>query len=99
MEKVNGYLAEKQLCNRLEEACTTRIVNIRRDVKPDNMLLKDDSTTLKLADFNRVSDFAIANSSRGPFSVGGLPPPHTPWVAVGGLRPPTPLQNVGLRPP
>ena len=48
---------------------------------------------------DRVSDFAICNSSRGPFSVGGLPPPHTPRVAVGGLRPPTPLRKVGLRPP
>ena len=26
----------------------------------------------------RVPDFAIGNSSKGPFSVGGLPPPHTP---------------------
>ena len=48
---------------------------------------------------DRVPDFAIGNSSKGPFSVGGLPPPHTPRVAVGGLRPPTPLRKVGLRPP
>ena len=49
--------------------------------------------------FDRVPDFAVGNSSKGLFSVGGLPPPHTPRVAVGGLRPPTPLRKVGLRPP
>ena len=42
---------------------------------------------------------AIANSSRVHFSLGGLLPRQTPRVAVGGLRPPTPLQKVGLRPP
>ena len=47
----------------------------------------------------RVPDFAIGNSSRVHFSLGGLPPPQTPRVAVGGLRPPTPLRKVGLRPP
>ena len=47
----------------------------------------------------RVPDFAIGNSSRVHFSLGGLPPPHTPRVAVGGLRPPTPLRKVGLRLP
>ena len=47
----------------------------------------------------RVPDFAIANSSRVHFSLGGLPPPHSPRVAVGGLRPPTTLRKVGLRPP
>ena len=36
---------------------------------------------------HRVPDFAIGNSSKGPFSVGGR------------LRPPTPLRKVGLRPP
>ena len=48
---------------------------------------------------HRVPDFAIGNSSRVHFSLGGLPPPQTPRVAVGGLRPPTPLRKVGLRPP
>ena len=36
----------------------------------------------------RVPDFAIANSSKDPFSVGGLPPPHTPRVCSGGAPPP-----------
>ena len=49
--------------------------------------------------FLRVPEFAIGNSSRVHFSLGGLPPPQTPRVAVGGLRPPTPLRKVGLRPP
>ena len=44
-----------------------------------------------------ISLFAIA--PRAPFLGGGLPPTYTPRVAVGGLRPPTPFQKVGLRPP
>ena len=50
-------------------------------------------------EYHRVPDFAIGNSSGVHFSLGGLPPPQTPRVAVGGLRPPTPLRKVGLRPP
>ena len=42
------------------------------------------------ASWNRVPDFAIANSSRVHFSLGGLPPPQTHRVAVGGPRPPPP---------
>ena len=37
----------------------------------------------------RVPDFAIANSSRRHFSVGGLPPhPHPPALQWGGSAPP-----------
>ena len=38
----------------------------------------------------------VDDKNPAPLQAGG---PHTPRVAVGGLRPPTPLRKVGLRPP